>query len=71
MDKIRLWQWGKVTRSRPGLKNHEYFADEPDVVEYTDYKYWIRFTPWSLFGWNIWGLGYFKRGAGWHRRKKI
>lgn len=71
MSKVRLWQFGKVTRTRAGLQGHSYFEDEPTFVDYTDYKYWIRFTPWSAFGWNLPFLGYFKRGDGWHRRIKV
>lgn len=43
----RMWmiQWGKFTNSRSGIKGHRIWADESDVVQFDDYKYWIRFKP--------------------------
>ena len=66
---IRILQWGKVERERPGLKNHEYWQDEPDRVPFTDYKYWIRFYPNP--GFNIPFLGYWSSDGGKHRTRKV
>lgn len=65
--KARIWQFGKVECSRPGRKDHAYFADEPDEVAYVDYRWWIRLRPNP--GFNLPLLGYYSRARGWHRRR--
>jgi len=62
MSKLRMWQFGKFVNTRPGVKNHEYWEDEPDVVEFTDFKYWIRFKPNP--GFNLPILGYWSKAKG-------
>lgn len=42
------------------------WADEPDVVEYDDFKYWLRVRPNP--GLNLPILGYWSRGRG---RKRL
>lgn len=60
--RIRIWQWGKFTNTRPGLKNHPELDDEPDEVEYVDYRYWIRLRPNPGFKLPL--LGYWSRHYG-------
>lgn len=61
-----MLQWGRYERTRPGLKGHPEFADEPDEVTVTDYRYWLRLSPNP--GFNLPLLGYWSRSRGKRRR---
>lgn len=60
--KAILWQFGKFINTRPGLKGSDQWHDEPDVVEFVDYKYWIRLRPNP--GFNLPVLGYWSQAKG-------
>ena len=60
--KITLFQFGEFTNTREGLKNHPYYPDEPNVVEYRDYKYWVRLYPNP--GFNLPKVGYYSQARG-------
>lgn len=57
-----ILQFGKFTNTRPGLKGHPALDDEPDVVEFDDYRWWVRLTPNP--GFNLPLLGYWSRARG-------
>jgi len=59
---IRMWQFGKIVSTRVGIKGSEVWTDEPDVVEFVDYKYWIRLRPNP--GVNLPVLGYWSKSKG-------
>lgn len=67
-SRIRLYQWGKVNASRPGIKNHPKFDDEADEVEYVDYRYWVRLCPNPGFDLPV--IGYWSRANGRRRPKR-
>jgi len=59
-------QWGAFTNSRPGVKNHPYVEDEPEFVDFRDYRYWIRVK--SNPGFNLPVIGYWSKHRGRRRR---
>jgi hypothetical protein len=61
-NKALIWQFGAYTAYRPGIKNNANWEDEPDIVEYTDYKYWIRLRPNP--GVNLPVFGYWSKAKG-------
>ena len=61
-NKLLLFQFGEFVNTRPGIKNHPYWNDESDVVEFVDYKYWIRLYPNP--GVNLPVLGYWSKFKG-------
>ena len=42
---IRMIQWGRYISERAGSKGHPMLEDEPDIVQYENYQYWIRCKP--------------------------
>jgi hypothetical protein len=60
-----LLQWGKFTNTRLGIKGHRNWTDEPDIVEYPDFKYWVRLKPNP--GFNLPKIGYYSRAKGRNR----
>jgi hypothetical protein len=57
-----MLQWGRFSNSRPGIKGHKIWSDEPDVVSYEDFKYWLRFSPNP--GINLPLIGYWSKARG-------
>lgn len=60
-----ILQWGKFVNERPGIKGHAFWTDEPDIVQFQDYRYWIRLKPNP--GVNLPVLGYWSKARGRHR----
>lgn len=75
-NRLLMWQFGKFTNTRPGLKGHRFehndpdsedgWADEPDIVEFEDYHYWIRLKP--NWGFNLPLIGYYSEANGYARK---
>lgn len=63
-----LLQWGRFINSRPGIVDHLRFDDEPPVVEFEDFRYWIRTRPNP--GFNLPALGYWSRARGRRRPRR-
>lgn len=61
-----MWQFGHFTNTRPGIRGHTVWEDEDEVVEYDDWRYWIRVKPNP--GINVPLLGYWSRANGRKRR---
>lgn len=75
-----MLQWGHFVNKRPGLPGNGGPPDdprtrdpEPEVVEFDDWKWWIRIRP--NFGVNLPVIGYWSRANGrrrvsrpWERR---
>lgn len=60
---MAILQWGRFTNTRPGIRGHKVWSDEAEVVEYVDYRYWIRLRPNP--GFNLpRPLGYWSRSRG-------
>jgi len=57
-----LLQWGKFTNKRAGIKDNANWSDEPEVVEFDDFRYWIRTSPNP--GFNLPVLGYWSKAKG-------
>ncbi len=57
-----LWQFGRFTNTRLGIHGHAVWSDEPEVVEYDDWRWWIRVKPNP--GINLPVLGYWSRANG-------
>lgn len=57
-----MLQWGRFINRRDGIKGHPNWSDEPDVVEYVDFKWWIRLRPNP--GINLPAIGYWSRANG-------
>ena len=57
-----MWQFGHFVNTRPGLQERGLPVDEPEIVEYDDYRYWIRVRPNP--GVNLPLLGYYSRQKG-------
>jgi len=62
MKKAIIWQFSPFTNTRPGIKNNDNWQDEPDVVEFQDFRYWIRLRPNP--GFNLPILGYWSESKG-------
>lgn len=62
MAKPIIWQFGRFINTRPGVQGHEVWSDEPYVVEFVDFKYWIRLRPNP--GFNLPILGYWSQSKG-------
>lgn len=60
--KILMFQWGKFNNSRLGLKGHKFWADEEDIVQYQDFRYWVRVKPNP--GFKVPVLGYWSKAKG-------
>lgn len=75
-NRLVMWQFGRFTNVRPGIKAHRFepenpdntdgWTDEPDEVEFTDYRYWIRLKPNP--GFNIPIVGYYSEENGYARK---
>lgn len=57
-----IFQFGKFENERLGIKGHAFWEDEPDIVKYTDYKYWVRIKPNP--GINLPKIGYWSKARG-------
>lgn len=60
-----IFQFGKFQNERLGIKSHAFWADEPDIVKYDDYKYWVRIKPNP--GINLPVIGYWSKARGRNR----
>lgn len=67
--RILVCQWGKFINQRPGIKGHEFWADEPDTVEFEDFRYWIRLRPNP--GFNLPLIGYWSKARGRNRHGAV
>lgn len=70
-----MLQWGRFINKRPGLSGNggapddpRTRDDEPEVVEFEDWKWWIRFRPNP--GINLPVIGYWSRANGRRRRPR-
>jgi hypothetical protein len=61
-NKAVIFQFRKFTNQREGVQNSAYHADEPPVVDFVDYKYWIRLFP--NRGFNLPLIGYYSEFRG-------
>jgi hypothetical protein len=57
-----MLQWGRFVNTRRGLVNPVLGINEPPVVEYEDFKHWVRLSPNP--GINLPVLGYWSRAHG-------
>jgi hypothetical protein len=57
-----MLQWGQFVNTRRGLVNPALGINEPPVVEYEDFKYWLRLRPNP--GINVPLIGYWSRARG-------
>lgn len=62
-----MWQFGEFTNHRPGISGHEIWEDEPPIVPYQDFRFWIRLRPNA--GFNLPVLGYWSQARGYSRRR--
>lgn len=62
-----MWQFGAFTNYRAGISGHEYWSDEPAIVPFQDYKFWIRLRPNP--GYNLPVLGYWSQARGFQKRR--
>lgn len=62
-----MWQFGEFTNYRAGVSGHPVWHDEPPIVPYRDFKYWIRLRPNP--GFNLPALGYWSQAHGYSRRR--
>lgn len=60
--KALMWQFGAFTNTRAGIKQNDNWRDEPDIVEFTDFKYWVRIRPNP--GVNLPLVGYWSKAKG-------
>lgn len=70
-----MLQWGHFVNTRPGLPGNGGAPDdprtrdpEPDVVQFDDWKYWLRLKP--NFGVNLPLVGYWSRANGRRRPRR-
>lgn len=61
-----MGQWGRFVATRPGLRGSEQWEDEPELVEYENFKWWIRIKPNP--GINLPLIGYWSKASGRKRR---
>jgi len=61
-NKAIILQWGRFINTRNGLKNSPFHENEPDIVEFRDFKFWVRLYPNP--GFNLPVLGYWSKFRG-------